>query len=73
VTFRLLAPKAAEVLVQGNWERGRSLAMTKDAAGVWSATTAPLAPELWAYAFSVDGVGTLEPGNYNVARDCVAS
>ena len=33
VTFRLLAPKATEVLVQGNWEGGRGLAMTKDARG----------------------------------------
>jgi enterochelin esterase-like enzyme len=30
-----------------------------------------LQPELWAYSFSVDGVRTLDPGNYNVARDGV--
>jgi enterochelin esterase-like enzyme len=30
-----------------------------------------LQPELWAYTFSVDGVRTLDPGNYNVARDGV--
>src|SRR5689334_6281171 len=68
VTFRLLAPKAAEVLVQGNWQRGRGLAMTKDSSGLWSVTTPALAPELWAYTFSVDGVRTLDPRNYNVAR-----
>jgi enterochelin esterase-like enzyme len=71
VTFRLLAPKATEVLVQGNWPNGRGLAMTKDAAGLWSVTTAALQPELWAYTFSVDGVRTLDPGNYNVSRDGV--
>ena len=71
VTFRLLAPKATEVLVQGNWEGGRGLAMTKDAAGLWSVTTAALKPEVWAYTFSVDGVRTLDPNNYNVARDGV--
>ena len=71
VTFRLLAPKATEVLVQGNWEGGRGLAMTKDAAGLWSVTTAALQPELWAYTYSVDGVRTLDPNNYNVARDGV--
>jgi enterochelin esterase-like enzyme len=71
ITFRLLAPKAAEVQVQGNWQGGRDLAMTKDASGLWSVTTPALQPELWAYTFSVDGVRTLDPRNYNVARDGV--
>jgi enterochelin esterase-like enzyme len=71
VTFRLLAPKAIEVLVQGNWEGGRGLAMTKDNAGLWSVTTSALQPELWAYTLSVDGIRTLDPSNYNVARDGV--
>jgi enterochelin esterase-like enzyme len=71
VTFRLFAPKATEVLVQGNWTGGRGLAMARDASGVWSVTTTSLPPELWAYTFSVDGVRTLDPRNYNVARDGV--
>ena len=71
VTFRLFAPKATEVLLQGNWPNGRGVAMTKDASGLWSVTTAALQPELWVYTFSVDGVRTLDPGNYNVARDGV--
>jgi enterochelin esterase family protein len=71
ITFRLLAPKATEVLVQGNWEGGRDLAMTRDDSGLWSVTTPALQPELWAYTFSVDGVRTLDPRNYNVARDGV--
>jgi enterochelin esterase family protein len=72
VTFRLLAPRATEVQVQGNWPGGRDLAMTKDAAGLWSVTTpVSLQPELWAYTFSVNGVRTLDPRNYNVARDGV--
>jgi enterochelin esterase family protein len=71
VTLRLLAPKATEVLVEGNWGGGHDLAMTKDASGLWSVTTSPLKPELWAYTFSVDGVRTLDPNNYNVARDGV--
>lgn len=71
VIFRLLAPKATEVLVQGNWQGGRGLPMTNDNSGVWSVTTPVLQPELWAYTFSVDGVRTLDPSNYNVARDGV--
>jgi enterochelin esterase family protein len=70
VTFRLQAPKAAEVQLNGNWPNGRGVAMAKDANGVWSAT-ATLTPELWAYTFLVDGVRTLDPNNYNVARDGV--
>ena len=69
ITLRLLAPKATEVLVQGNWAGGRGLAMIKDASGVWSVTTAALQPELWNYTFSVNGVRTLDPSNYNVVRD----
>jgi enterochelin esterase-like enzyme len=71
VTLRLSAPGAAGVSVQGNWPGGRDLKMTKDAAGVWSVTTGVLAPDLWAYTFVVDGVRTLDPRNYNVARDGV--
>jgi enterochelin esterase family protein len=71
ITFRLLAPRATEVLVQGNWEGGGNLAMTKDESGLWSVTTPALKPELWAYTYSVNGVTTLDPRNYNVARDGV--
>ncbi len=28
ITFRLLAPRASEVLLQGNWEGGRGAAMS---------------------------------------------
>ncbi len=71
VTFRLRAPSATEVLLQGNWEAGRGVAMVKDASGIWSVTSPALKPDLWAYTFSVDGVRTLDPGNYNVSRDGV--
>jgi enterochelin esterase family protein len=69
VTFRLRAPNAAAVLVNGDWPGGRGLRMTKDAAGVWSVTTEPLTSEIWSYTFSVDGVTMLDPGNYHAMRD----
>jgi enterochelin esterase-like enzyme len=69
VTFRLSAPRATEVVVNGNWEDGRGIAMTKDASGIWTVTTRPLPPELWTYTFSVDGVSMLDPGNYHIVRD----
>ena len=72
VIFRLYAPEAIKVEVVGNFPGGKGLTMTKDAAGLWSVTTAaPLSPELWAYTFSIDGVRALDPNNYNVARDGV--
>jgi enterochelin esterase-like enzyme len=69
VTFRLRAPNAADVLINGDWPEGRGVKMTKDEAGIWSATVGPLTPELWAYTFNVDGVGLLDSANPNVLRD----
>src|ERR1035441_1188349 len=69
VTFRLRAPNAAEVSVNGDWPQGRGVKMTKDDAGVWSAIVGPLTPELWAYTFSVDGVSLLDSANPNILRD----
>ena len=68
-TFRLLAPKAAEVTLNGSWDNGTNLKMTKDEAGVWSTTIGPLAPQLWGYWFMVDGVKALDPNNAETQRD----
>jgi|WetSurMetagenome_2_1015567.scaffolds.fasta_scaffold121371_2 enterochelin esterase-like enzyme len=69
VTLRLLAPKATEVRLNGDWPDGRSVAMTKDDQGVWSVTVGPLKPELWMYSFTVDGARAIDPRNVNLARD----
>jgi enterochelin esterase family protein len=69
VIFRLRAPEATAILVNGDWPEGRGIKMTKDDAGVWSATVGPLTPELWSYTFNVNGVGLLDPGNPNLLRD----
>jgi enterochelin esterase-like enzyme len=69
VTFRLLAPKASEVRLNGDWPDGRDVAMTKDNNGVWSVTAGPLKPELWMYSFTVDGARAIDPRNVNTARD----
>ena len=69
VTFRLLAPKATEVTLNGSWDSGTNLKMTKDEAGVWSTTIGPLAPQLWGYWFMVDGVKALDPNNAETQRD----
>lgn len=79
VTFRINAPKAALVEVTGNWmpmisnEAGgmmrKTLVLTKDNKGIWSAKSEVLAPELYGYSFLVDGVTTLDPSNLMIARD----
>lgn len=61
VTFRLYAPKAAEVTVGGDF--GPSAKMTKDDKGIWSVTVGPLVPDFYSYNFSVDGAKTVDPKN----------
>ena len=69
VTFRLLAPKADEVLLNGNWDNGRNIKMSKDDAGIWSVTLDAPGEQLWGYSFSVDGVKAMDPGNGEYERD----
>jgi enterochelin esterase-like enzyme len=62
VTFRLSAPKAAEVSVTCECAKD-PVPMTKDAQGVWSATVGPVDPDLYEYEFHVDGVIMPDPRN----------
>lgn len=61
VTFRLRAPKAADVQV--HCEGVNESKMEKDADGVWSLTTQPMEPDIYAYSFTVDGLRTIDPNN----------
>lgn len=72
VTFRLMAPKAMEVTVAGEFAPGNQR-MEKDAAGLWSVTVGPLAPEIYNYNFTIDGVKTIDPGNPEVKTGSTAS
>jgi enterochelin esterase family protein len=71
VTFRLLAPKASDVTLTGEFLAASAdssvppavLRMTKGADGIWTATVGPVEPETYHYHFTVDGVRTLDPGN----------
>ena len=60
VTFRLRAPNAQEVALTG---LGQRQPMVKDERGVWSVTTGPLDPDIYTYAFSVDGATFNDPSN----------
>ncbi|MBV9881034.1 MAG: hypothetical protein JO180_11090, partial [Gemmatirosa sp.] len=72
VTFRFCAPAAAEVLVtssdyapaipMGFGGGPAGLVMTKDATGLWTATTTvPVEPGTYRYAFRVDGAKVPDP------------
>ena len=66
VTFRIYAPKATEVSAEGEWIRqglGAGGPLVKDDEGVWSLTVGPLPPDFYTYAFTVDGVRTMDPQN----------
>ena len=62
VTFRLLAPKASEVSVSGEFMEG-TRPLVRGAAGLWSVTLGPVDPEIYYYNFTIDGVRTLDPAN----------
>jgi enterochelin esterase-like enzyme len=71
VTFRLRAPAAGSVVVSGEFMKGAE-PLVKDADGVWSLTVGPLAPEIYAYNFTIDGIKTIDPGNYAVKTGSTA-
>jgi enterochelin esterase family protein len=64
ITFRVRAPKASEVALSFP---GSPRPMTKDGDGVWSVTIGPVAPEVYEYAFTVDGVRVPDTANSEVA------
>ena len=66
VTFRLRAPNAQRVTVNGDFWGRKSFPMTNDPTlgnGVWAVTTPPLEPDLYAYTFNMDGATLVDPVN----------
>lgn len=61
VTFRLRAPDAKEVVLRCEGTKGGP--MQKGEGGVWSITTEPLQPDIYAYSFTVDGLKVIDPAN----------
>ncbi|MDX8338952.1 alpha/beta hydrolase-fold protein [Draconibacterium sp. IB214405] len=60
ITFSIKAPKANEVSVFFNM---KNYPMEKNEEGVWSTTVGPVEPEMYTYAFFVDGLKVLDPAN----------
>lgn len=71
VTFRLLAPKATEVVLTGEFMDGEK-SLQKDDKGLWSVTVGPIDPEIYYYNFTIDGVRTIDPGNPNLKTGSTA-
>jgi len=69
ITFRLNAPAATTVTLNGSWIGANELPMTRDANGIWSTTVGPMKPQLYGYWYMVDGVRTLDPSNSETERD----
>jgi enterochelin esterase-like enzyme len=64
VTLRVLAPKATEITVTGELLNGsQPKPMTKGEDGIWTATLGPVPPDVYTYAFNIDGVNTTDPRN----------
>lgn len=63
VTVRLFAPNAKKITVEGAWDNWKPQPLTRGSDGLWSATLGPLAPDLYEYRFTVDGLQMLDPKN----------
>jgi enterochelin esterase-like enzyme len=62
VTFRFKDATAVKVVLYLDGE-AKPLSMTKDAEGIWSVVTPPLAPQIYGYAFEADGQPRIDPKN----------
>lgn len=65
VTLRFIAPKANDVKVVTQMTKAPQQ-MKKNEKGVWEVTFGPVKPDMYPYAFNVDGVSVADPGNSNI-------
>lgn len=70
ITFRILAPRATVVRLNGSDipGMGAGAAMVKGDNGVWEVTHGPVDPGAYRYTFMVDGVSTIDPRNPAVSE-----
>jgi len=71
VTFRFHAPNAKDVRVAR--EGAEPFSMQKDQQGIWSVTTAPLAPDYYGYSVVADGVRLIDPENSLLTPNLLAT
>jgi enterochelin esterase-like enzyme len=68
VTFRVNAPKAQEVMLTGGpillaIGAAKAVPFTKGDDGIWTLTTAPIAPNMYVYKIMIDGATVTDPSN----------
>jgi enterochelin esterase-like enzyme len=71
VTLRLTAPEVKEVVLR--FESMPPAAMRKDKDGVWEYTTTPLQPDIYVYAYLVDGLQITDPSNPFLKYNLISS
>lgn len=70
VSFRVYSPTANSITLNGSWMgNGKTLTLTKEENGVWTATIDPLASSMYHYNFIIDGVSAIDPTNPHALRD----
>ncbi|WP_213807768.1 esterase [Granulicella sp. dw_53] len=65
ITFRYQDPNAKKVVVAFDG-LPKPLPMAQDATGLWTATTPPLAPQIYAYRIDVEDRPHFDPWNFNI-------
>ena len=65
VTFRCLAPNATKVELECQMFNGTK-PMEKDEKGVWAITVKPDVPDIYPYAFQIDGTQVADPNNMHM-------
>ena len=65
VTFRCQAPDAQKVLLECQMFSGTK-PMEKDSKGVWTITVTPDVPDIYPYAFQIDGTQVADPNNMHM-------
>jgi enterochelin esterase-like enzyme len=63
ITFRFQSRSAREVKLSGGQFGPAQVPMTKDTSGIWSVTVGPVKPDMYPYAFNVDGIQVADPKN----------
>ncbi len=82
ITFRFRAPKAIKVELNGDFLPVKEIEtsfgkmnmpapveMIESENGIWEYTVENIAPDFYAYTFTVDGIQMLDPANLKVVRD----
>lgn len=74
ITFRILAPNAQNVRLNGgDIPNGNSVVMTKNTNGVWEGSLGPVQPGEYRFNFNVDGVPVVAPRNPGTAETSTIS